>query len=104
MVFGTEIEWEAGFLAIDKENMEQEIEHRLKRLKGKYIIACDRKDGTTLYLQDRAISTGGYWTIFMSNARVFENQNLAQITLQKFNFTNKRILKVRRNLETEIVS
>lgn len=83
---------------------EQEIENRLNKLKGKYIIACDKKDGTTLYLQDRKISKSRYWTLYLSNARAFDNINMAKITLQKFNFTNKRILKVRRNLETEIVS
>ena len=71
------------------------LESRFKRkrnLKGKYVIVCDSQyNGKLLYLQDRNISTKGFWTKYKENAVGFVSKSRAENYCKKFKFNNARV-------------
>lgn len=76
-----------------RRKIRKDRERRLENQKGKYIILAD-KGQKTLYLQDKNISSGGYWTQFQSNARVFETEESALKVVSYFKLGNPRVVQV----------
>ena len=76
-----------------RRKIRKDRERRLENQKGKYIILAD-KGRKTLYLQDNNISSGGYWTQFQSNARVFETEESALKVVSYFRLGNPRVVQV----------
>lgn len=76
-----------------RRKIRKDRERRLENQKGKYIILAD-KGYKTLYLQDKNISSGGYWTQFQSNARVFETEESALKVVSYFRLGNPRVVHV----------
>ena len=72
--------------------LEQMIKQRLVNQKGKYLISAN-KNGKILYLQDRRISTGGYWTQFKANARVFTDKRVAEKLANSFKYNNPKVIR-----------
>lgn len=71
---------------------------RVKELSGKYVIACDSQSGgKEVFLQDKIISRGGYWTKFLSNAVGFTNLNQAESKRNSFKYGNPKIYLVDSN-------
>lgn len=66
-------------------------QQRLLRQKGKFLIQANKK-GKTIYLQDRRISKGGYWTQFKANARVFCAKDEAETFAKKFKYNNPKVV------------
>lgn len=63
------------------------------RLRGKYLITTkSRYNGKTLYLQDRNISTNGWWTYFKSNALGFDTKQGADKIASRFKYNNPRVV------------
>lgn len=58
-----------------------------------YVIACEGKqNGKTVYLQDKR--KGGYWTEYISNARVFDSRKEVNSLLGHLNFNHPRIIQI----------
>lgn len=70
-------------------------EVRLERLNRKYIVAMPgHKTGRMTFLQDRSVSSGGYWTQFLSNARGFTTEAAARRHAERFRYGNPRVAQV----------
>lgn len=69
---------------------------RIMALQGKYVIISDssKNKGQIVYLQDRNLSTKGFWTAFLANAKGYETEEEAMIMLRKLKYNNPRIMKI----------
>lgn len=68
---------------------------RMNQLKGRYVIAMPGKaSGHMTFLQDRRVSTGGYWTRYLSNARGFDTVEHANNTMRNLKYGTPRIALV----------
>lgn len=67
---------------------------RIMNLMGKCVIIAESttKPGQVTYLQDQKLSSKGFWTKFLANARGFETEEEANRIIAKLKFNNPRIL------------
>lgn len=69
---------------------------RIMNLQGKFVIISDssKNKGQIVYLQDQTLSTKGFWTAFLANAKGYETEEEAMIMLRKLKYNNPRIMKI----------
>ena len=69
---------------------------RLMNLTGKFVIVADspKNPGTMMYLQDQSLSTKGFWTAFLANAKGYETEEEAKLMLCKLKYNNPRLMKI----------
>lgn len=80
--------------ANNQDTAESKIE-RMNRLAGRYVIAqIGKSSGHMTFLQDRRVSTGGYWTRFLSNAQGFDTINAAKRATNHLRYGNPRVALV----------
>lgn len=80
-----------------------EIKSRIADLKGKFVVACNQRDGKKiLYVQDKEYGDG-YWTAFISNARGFHNMSDAMGNCNIHKNGMPRVYKVIGNGRLELV-
>lgn len=73
----------------------EERETMGRSLIGKYVIVCDGVSSKKqVYLQDRSISKGGYWTQYISNARSFETVEQTKRCIRSIRYNAPRIALV----------
>lgn len=79
----------------DAEEFELLLTRKMRegKLHGKYLITTKSKhNGKVLYLQDRNISTNGWWTYFKSNALGFDTKHGAEKIASKIKYNNPRVV------------
>lgn len=73
---------------------------RLERLHNQYVVAMPgRATGRMTFLQDQRVSTGGYWTQYLSNARGFKTEAAATRHASSLRYGNPRVARVRIDAE-----
>lgn len=73
-------------------DIKEDRQRRMRSLIGKYVIVTKGKSsGRNTFLQDRRVSTGGYWTQFLSNAFGFDTIDRAEKVMSGFKYGNPRI-------------
>lgn len=73
-------------------DIKEDRKRRISNLIGKYIVVCDGKSSKKqVYLQDREVSRGGYWTQFLSNAKGFKTKTEALRNKDSFKYGNPRV-------------
>lgn len=78
---------------------------RHEALVGKYIIIADGiSSRKIIYYQDPKYSHGGYWTEFITNAKVYETISQAERDMVSINLNNPRIGLVESKDTIKIVS
>ena len=69
---------------------------RLKRKGAKrvYLVVADsrKKSNAIIFLQAAKYNSGGYWTQFLTNARVFSKRESAEFICKQFKFNNPRVM------------
>lgn len=67
---------------------------RIMALNGKCVIVADspKHPGQVMYLQDQSLSTKGFWTAFLANAKGYNTEDEANIMLKKLKFNNPRLM------------
>ena len=69
---------------------------RVMNLTGKWVIVADstKRPGTVMYLQDQTLSTKGFWTGFLANAKGYESEEEANLMLAKPKYNNPRLMRI----------
>lgn len=69
--------------------------HRPRDLQGKYVITTiGVASGKPVYLQDRNISRGGFWTQYLDNALAFDHRKGALKVAANFKYGNPDVIRV----------
>lgn len=97
----TEADRIEDYYYIDEDEIDVGIEERLREkrrkriglLENKFLVVC-KHNGNTLYIQDKNISSHGYWTRFLSNAKGYDTYSDAFSRLSSLKYNNPRIMKV----------
>lgn len=72
--------------------IKEDRKRRIKELTGKYVVSTSgRSSGKTVFFQDKSVSSGGYWTQYLSNALGFSDLNKAKLIAKGFKYGNPRI-------------
>ena len=75
-----------------------ERECRLNALINKYVIVCKGiKTKKKVYLQDRKVSKGGWWTNYLSNAIGYVSLKAAKEKCKSFKHNSPKVMKVVRH-------
>lgn len=70
-------------------------DRRLNSLVGKYVIVDKGSSSKTIvYLQDRSISKGGWWTNFLSNAIGYVSTSAALAKASSLRYGNPKVHEV----------
>lgn len=72
--------------------IKEDRSRRVRSLAGKYIVAAKGKSsGDITFYQDRKVSSGGYWTKYLSNALGFESLSKAKLHARGFKYGNPKV-------------
>lgn len=91
---GDYVDWDSDYFESEEEfelNLVRKV--RESQLHGKYLITTkSRHNGKTLYLQDRKISSNGWWTYFKSNALGFDTKQGATKIADRLKYNKPRVI------------
>ena len=92
-VGGQEFEHEDWLNEIERiQGIKEDRKWRVSRLSGKYVVITKGfSSGETVFLQDRKVNSGGYWTKFLSNAKGFECLKTAKLIASGYKYGNPRV-------------
>lgn len=77
---------------------------RMADLQGNYVItATGKSSGNLTFLQDQSVSSGGYWTKYLSNARKFNSIASAKSVVRNFKYGNPRVALVTNKNECKFI-
>lgn len=91
---GNYIDWDSDYFE-DAEEFELNLTRKLReeKLHKKWLITTKSKHNErTLYLQDRKISTNGWWTYFKSNALGFDTQQGADKVAKRLKYNKPKVI------------
>ena len=85
-------------------DIKQDRKRRMRELVGRYVVSCDGKSsGKRVFLQDRNVSKGGYWTQYLSNAVGFKDLAIANKNKNLFKYGQPRIYFVDSSLNLKLI-
>lgn len=78
------------------EYLRQKRMERVMNLQGKFVIIADspKNKGQLVYLQDQSLSTKGFWTAFLANAKGYDTESEANLMLAKLKYNNPRLMRI----------
>lgn len=78
------------------EYLKQKRMERIMALQGKFVIVADspKNKGQLVYLQDQTLSTKGFWTAFLANAKGYDTEAEANLMLAKLKYNNPRLMRI----------
>lgn len=72
--------------------IKEDRKYRIRSLAGKYVVCAKGKSsGDMTFYQDRLISSGGYWTKYLSNALGFVDMDKAKLHAGSFKYGNPKV-------------
>lgn len=76
--------------------LKQKRMERIMNLQGKIVIVADspKNKGQLVYLQDQTLSTKGFWTAFLANAKGYDTEDEANLMLAKLKYNNPRLMRI----------
>lgn len=73
-------------------DIKEDRKRRMKALSGKFIVSTTgHSSGRPVFIQDRRINEGGYWTQYLSNAVGYADLEKAKSVANGFKYGNPKI-------------
>ena len=78
------------------EYLRQKRMERVMNLQGKFVFIADspKNKGHLVSLQDQSLSTKGFWTAFLANAKGYDTESEANLMLAKLKYNNPRLMRI----------